>query len=184
MTGRGAVRAPLTADEAWVYLALTGEPAELSDALARLAARGGGAFVVLTPTRAAWRAWPPGLRGRATVIAMSDLFEFGGGPGALRVRDVAPAPAVPAPAAAPATGLLRVEEIRAAYPALTRGQVERVRKRLERWRERHEDQTMFGQEDPDTGRRRCAYPADAVARAVRGVLAAAGGGGGTTGRRS
>jgi hypothetical protein len=63
-----------------------------------------------------------------------------------------------------------MEEIRKAYEALTHHQFGAVRKRLERWRDAHEDDAMLGQENPASGRRRYAYPAHVVQEAVAEVL--------------
>lgn len=72
-----------------------------------------------------------------------------------------------AKAAVVLVGNVRIEEIRSSYPDLTETQLDRVRKKLERWRDKQgDDEVWKGDEDPDTGRRRYAYPAAIVATFV------------------
>lgn len=68
------------------------------------------------------------------------------------------------------SGFLRLEGIRENYPHLEANQLEAVRKRLERWLKKNEDQAILSDEDPDTGKRRYAYPAEIVNRFVNEVL--------------
>jgi len=81
-----------------------------------------------------------------------------------------PAAAAVGDGPAPVAGFLRIEDVRLLYPALDDAGVERVGKALGRWRERHEDEVLISDENPDTGRRRYAYPARVVARFVRHSL--------------
>jgi hypothetical protein len=68
------MRNALTSDEMPAYAVLQAAASELSATLVHLAARCHGRFTVLTPTRVAWRGWPPGLRDRAEVLAMDEAF--------------------------------------------------------------------------------------------------------------
>jgi hypothetical protein len=97
---RVGAREPLADDDLSVYLTVASDPADLANTLAGLAAtRGAAPFVLLTPTRSAWRAWSDGLRGRGRVLAMRDRRREpaqprrpAGGPRGRRRRDADPRP--------------------------------------------------------------------------------------------
>jgi hypothetical protein len=71
----------------------------------------------------------------------------------------------------PTIGFLRMEDIRDAYPDMTGVQLDNLRKQLEGWRKSHEDQVLLGDENPETGRRRYAYPASVVKDKVDAITA-------------
>jgi hypothetical protein len=103
---------------------------------------------------------------------LRDLSDPDGVPGggasrARRTRETA------SPSHAPVTGFLRLEDIRVAYPGLTENQLGNLRKQLEEWRNHNEDAVLVMDEDPDSGRRRYAYPAAVVKAKVEAILARA-----------
>ena len=69
------------------------------------------------------------------------------------------------------SGTLTLEKIRERYPNLTPDMIDCVRKRLEKWRRHNEAQVQMFNENPDTGRRRYAYPVDRVDLEVSVLLA-------------
>lgn len=71
------------AAEAWAYLSLPMSDADLTDAAVRLVGLHEQPFLILTPTKRWWRAWPDALHRRGRVAALADV--------------------VPAPAAHPST---------------------------------------------------------------------------------
>lgn len=71
---RIGARDPLTDDESWVYVALQVGPQTLIETLTGLSVLSDRPFVLLTPTRAAWRPWFEGRPSRASVIAIDEAF--------------------------------------------------------------------------------------------------------------
>jgi hypothetical protein len=67
-------------------------------------------------------------------------------------------------------GKVRLDEIRSKYQ-LNEKTLDAVRKRLEKWREMHEDDCHLSDENPDTGRGRWSYPAEIATKFVHAVLA-------------
>jgi hypothetical protein len=72
---RIGVREPLSDQEAWVYMALQISVQELSDTIDQLAVRHDKPFVLITPTRAAWRASKSRVRANGHLLALEDVFE-------------------------------------------------------------------------------------------------------------
>lgn len=179
---RVAVHDPLGVGETWMYLTTSSEPSEVSRSVDGLAARHARSrFVLLTPTRSAWRGWPEAIRGRGVVVAMDEVFEAGADAGKLvaikRVDDLFAAlgrsdNGISRENDQPVhlAGMLRFEAIRKAHPELNATELDRLQKRLKRWRERNEDQVITSDENPDTGRRRYAYPAEIVSGFVKHIL--------------
>jgi hypothetical protein len=73
---RIGAHSPAGGEEVQVYLAAAGDADHLWDTVTTLATRLPTPFLLLTPTKASWRAWPPALRRdrRSAVYALAEII--------------------------------------------------------------------------------------------------------------
>jgi hypothetical protein len=171
---------PFAAEETWCYFTLATAPSDVENITAALAVRHSDQILLFSLTQAGWATYLPAVRSRLKRALLPDVFLADSShaadafAAAISLSRLLQPAGVSVPSATPtpvATGFLRIEDIREQHRDLTEREIDCLQKKMQRWRKTHEDDVIVSDEDPDTGRRRYAYPSQLVQTWLTSVLA-------------